>query len=62
MGHWEPIEDKLYTTQIHRCDVCGKMLIRRLWRVEYQSRNLSFCDEQCERMWFDYWLPRYGKP
>jgi len=59
-GQWEPIPQSLTTTQVHHCDVCGKMLVRRMWRVEYQDRKLGFCDEPCERMWFEYWLPRYG--
>lgn len=61
MAQWEPISDALYATQIHHCDLCGKMLVRRLWRVEYERKSLKFCDERCEQTWLDYWLPRYGK-
>lgn len=61
MGQWESISESLYATEIHQCDFCGKMLVKRLWRVAYGGKSLQFCDERCERTWFDYWLPRYGK-
>ena len=60
MARWEPISDALYATQIHHCDLCG-----RCWSGAYAGgirREIpSFCDERCEQIWFDYWLPRYGK-
>ena len=61
MGRWEPISDALYATEIHRCELCGQMLVRRRWRVEYGGRILHICGDRCERTWLDYWLPRYGK-
>ena len=36
-------------------------MVKRLWRVEYGGKSLKFCDDRCEQIWFDYWLPRYGK-
>ena len=60
MGRWEPISDALYATQIHHCDLCGKMMVKRFWQVEYSGKSLSFCDQHCEATWIDYWLPRYG--
>ncbi len=61
MGQWEPISEALYATQIHRCDLCGKMMVKQFWRVEYGGQSLSFCNPRCEAIWFDYWLPRYGE-
>jgi ribosomal protein L24E len=61
MGQWKQISDALYATHIHHCDFCGKMMVKRLWCVEYEGKPLRFCDERCEYTWFDYWLPRYGK-
>ena len=59
-GHWEPISDALYATRTERCDLCGKMIVGRLWRVSHAGRSLRFCDQRCERTWLEYWLPRYG--
>ena len=60
MGKWEPISDALYATQIHHCDLCGKMMVKRFWQVEYSDKSLSFCAPRCETTFFNYWLPRYG--
>ena len=59
-GHWEPVSDALYATTTARCDLCGKMIVGRLWRTRHQERRLSFCDRRCQRTWLEYWLPRYG--
>ena len=60
MSRWEPISDALYATENQRCDLCGKMMVKRLWRVEHEGRAYKFCDGECERFWHEYWLPRYG--
>ena len=59
-GHWEPVPDALYATTTARCDLCGKMIVARLWRARHGERRLSFCDRRCQRTWLEYWLPRYG--
>ena len=59
-GHWEPVPDALYATTTARCDLCGKMIVARLWRAQHGRRRLSFCDRRCQRTWLEYWLPRYG--
>ena len=59
-GHWEPIPDALYATTTARCDLCGKMIVGRLWRARHGHRSLGFCDRRCQRTWLEYWLPRYG--
>jgi len=59
-GHWEPVPDALYATTTARCDLCGKMIVGRLWRAAHGGRRLSFCDRRCQRTWLEYWLPRYG--
>ena len=59
-GHWEQIPDALYATTTARCDLCGKMIVGRLWRVRHAGRSLGFCDRRCQRTWLEYWLPRYG--
>ena len=59
-GRWEPVPDALYATTTARCDLCGKMIVGRLWRARHGERRLSFCDRRCQRTWLEYWLPRYG--
>ena len=38
-GRWEPIPDALYATTTARCDLCGKMIVGRLWRVRHGDRR-----------------------
>ncbi len=59
-GSWEPVPDALYATTTARCDLCGKMIVGRLWRARHGEHRLSFCDRRCQRTWLEYWLPRYG--
>jgi hypothetical protein len=28
--------------------------------VEFNGRELPFCNEACEAIYRDYWLPKYG--
>ena len=59
-GHWEIVPQALYSTANPRCDLCGKMIVGRLWRVQRKKLLLCFCDRRCQFTWLDYWLPRYG--
>lgn len=42
------------------CKVCGKTIPTRAWVVRIDDHELIFCDPDCERLYHDYWLPRYG--
>jgi ribosome-binding protein aMBF1 (putative translation factor) len=42
------------------CKVCGKTIPTRAWIVVLHGEELVFCDPDCERLYHDYWLPKYG--
>jgi ribosomal protein L24E len=57
---WQEIERRWHDTGVINCDLCGKLIPRRLWVVEIEGRELRFCSEDCERLYRTYWLPKYG--
>lgn len=61
MGQWEPIRTVIYNPTIHRCTCCGKRLVSRTWKAEVQGKAFTFCDESCEQLFHEYWLPRYAE-
>jgi N-methylhydantoinase B/oxoprolinase/acetone carboxylase alpha subunit/endogenous inhibitor of DNA gyrase (YacG/DUF329 family) len=46
---------------VTNCTVCGKMIPCDVWEVEVDGKLLPFCDETCERLYMEYWLPKYKK-
>ncbi len=47
-------------TAVHCC-LCGKTIARMAWVVSRGDTELTFCEPDCERLYKDYWLPRYGQ-
>ena len=62
MGEWIEIQRPWYETTVTNCVLCGRLIPRRIWRVEINGRLLDFCGEDCEQWYRDYWLPRYASP
>jgi len=48
-----------YETEMITCDVCGKVMPSDYWEVVEDAHSHRFCDAACERLYRDYWLPRY---
>jgi hypothetical protein len=42
------------------CGVCGRPLPGRVWLVKIDGQAKEFCDPSCERLYRDYWVPRYS--
>lgn len=62
MGEWKHVgraRDYLQSQHVH-CQLCGKILPRLGWVADENGRELAFCNSDCERLYRDYWLPRYG--
>ena len=60
-GEWRKRSSALYQTEIITCTLCGKMIPARYWSVtEDDGKEYIFCDQACERLYREYWLPRYG--
>jgi N-methylhydantoinase B len=59
-GRWVKRSPRLYETETLTCDVCGKVVSGDYWAATEAGQDLRFCDVECERLYRDYWLPRYG--
>jgi hypothetical protein len=61
MGEWIEIQRAWYETTVTNCVLCGRLIPRRIWRVDIDNRALDFCGPDCEQWYRDYWIPRYGE-
>jgi DNA phosphorothioation-dependent restriction protein DptG len=61
MGRWKNIEIDYQKDIENYCTLCGAILLRRFWVNENKGKELNFCNPECERLFKDYWLPKYGK-
>ena len=43
------------------CRLCGRPLFGRVWSAEAEGETADFCDPDCEKVFHEYWLPRYGR-
>ncbi len=62
MGKWRERDTGLasyFSGGVVNCNVCGKMIPREIWEVEIDGTTFSFCDETCEQLYVEYWLPRH---
>lgn len=60
-GEWRERSSVLYETEIITCSLCGKMIPTRYWAVtQADGTERIFCDKACERLYHEYWLPKYG--
>ena len=60
MGEWVEIERTWHDTAVTNCAICGRLVPRRAWRVEFEEKPLLFCNKECEELYRSYWLPKYG--
>ena len=56
MGKWQETNRRWYHLQLVYCDLCGKVIPRRLWVAAIDGQQKTFCDAQCEQLYRDYWL------
>jgi hypothetical protein len=60
-GMWRQRSTAIYDTEIITCTLCGKMIPMRYWVVEQaDGSEKTFCDPDCEQLYREYWLPKYG--
>ena len=62
MSHWEDrgLATAYMETGSVRCRLCGKSIARKAWVAEREDRELLFCAPDCERLYDDYFVPRYA--
>ena len=56
MGTWRRNTAQWYEQTMVYCEMCGKIIPKNFWIVEIASRELVFCDPDCEQLYRDYWL------
>ncbi|MFN8224828.1 MAG: hypothetical protein U0R50_16460 [Gaiellales bacterium] len=60
MGGWKPNEISYLRANRECCDLCGHPIAARYWGAEVNGHDRMFCSPDHERLYLDYWLPRYG--
>lgn len=59
-GRWlEPTRSWNDTSVIH-CEVCGRLIPRRMWMFEGGAGELQACSPECEDLYDSYLKPTYG--
>ncbi len=54
-GAWQLIEQSWHNVQVINCQVCGRLIPRRIWRfADKEFGSLDSCGATCERLWFEY--------
>lgn len=56
MGAWRRNPAKWYEQTMVYCELCGRVIPKNFWVVEEDSRDLIFCDPDCEALYRDYWV------
>lgn len=60
MGGWEKRNVSWWETNVINCSLCGQMIPRDIWVVDEDGQKRLFCGPECERLYREYWLPKYG--
>ena len=60
MGEWQTAEISYLKANRNACDLCGHRIAVRYWGAAVGGAPKMFCSPQHERLYHDYWLPRYG--
>ncbi len=55
MGQWLENDAQWYEERILYCDLCGRMISKRYLRAEVENEAQTFCSEDCEELYRDYW-------
>lgn len=61
MGHYQATHLAWYETTMLNCALCGKIIPGDLWVAEVEGQTHYFCSPDCERLYVEYWLPKYGE-
>jgi hypothetical protein len=60
-GHWEQRNVDWWETNVINCSLCGQMIPRDILVVDEGGEKRLFCGPECERLYHEYWLPKYGR-
>lgn len=60
MSYWKRRNNLWYETKIINCNLCGQMIPKDTWVAIIDGEGLTFCSPDCEKMYKQYWAPKYG--
>jgi hypothetical protein len=60
VGEWQRGEISYLKANRAACLLCGHPIAIRYWSAEIDGVPQTFCSPDHERLYHDYWLPRYG--
>ena len=60
VGEWKAGEISYLKANRAACALCGHPIAIRYWGAEVNGVEQTFCSPDHERLYHDYWLPRYG--
>jgi hypothetical protein len=60
MGEWRTLRLDWARPVPVVCRLCGRPLFGRVWSGDAGGEPADFCDDDCEALFHEYWLPRYG--
>ena len=59
MGKWLKRKISWYDTNVISCQLCGQVLAQDIWVSEIDEVEKWFCSPSCERLYIEYWPPKY---
>lgn len=57
-GRWVELTPAVWETVVKACECCGQVTARRLWVVDVEGTERSFCSQACEELYRSYVLPK----
>jgi hypothetical protein len=61
LGEWKETEISYLKANRLTCALCGHPIARRFWAAGANGTELVFCSPRHERLYEEYWIPRYGR-
>jgi hypothetical protein len=61
-GRWVENDARWFELCLLYCDLCGRVIPKRLWQVDLDNQLRTFCDERCEALYRDYVLGQRPEP
>ena len=56
MAEWRANDAQWYEERMLFCGLCGRMIAKRYLHAEVEGEARTFCSEECEQLYRDYWL------
>lgn len=57
-GYWRENDAQWYEQRMVYCDLCGRLIARRFWKVPIAGAERTFCGPECEQLHLEYLLPK----